>query len=112
MSTYWQYDWYLLGAIGLLTLCSFITRSGYMLFGDHLPLPDSVRRALRYAPVAALIAIIVPELLPWKQGDIPAFDIPIIAAMVAVFLFIRTRSTVLVIVSGMLTLWLLKALFS
>lgn len=113
MSTYWQYDWYTLGAIGLLTLCSFITRSGYLLFGDHLPLPDSVRRALRYAPVAALIAIIVPELLPWEQGGTPVFDIPLIlAALVAVFIFIRTRSTVLVIVSGMLTLWLLQALIN
>src|SRR5690606_22400690 len=53
-------DSYVLGAIALLTLCSLLTRAGYFLFGDHLPLTDPVRRALRYAPVAALTAIIVP----------------------------------------------------
>lgn len=110
MMTYWQYDWYLLGAIGLLIVCSFLTRVSYLLFGDHLPLPDSVRRALRYAPVAALIAIIVPELLPWEEGAPPVFDMQIVAAVVAVLVYMRTRSTVLVIVSGMLMFWLLKAL--
>ena len=66
-----QYDWYILGAIACLTVVSFLTRSGYFLFGDHLPLPDGVRRALRYAPVAALTAIILPEFLPWSAQEFP-----------------------------------------
>ncbi|HLS43330.1 MAG TPA: AzlD domain-containing protein [Paenalcaligenes sp.] len=112
MSEYWQYDWYLLGAVVLLALCSVITRAGYFLFGDHIPLPDSVRRALRYAPVAALIAIIIPELLPWAQGETPVIGIEIVAAAAAVLVYVRTRSTLMVIVSGMLVLWLLQAIFS
>ncbi len=108
----WQYDAYVLGAIALLVVCSVVTRSVYYVLGDHLPLPESVRRALRYAPVAALIAIILPELLPWGPEVAPVISLKALAALVAVFAFVRTRSPVLVIVAGMLALWLLRALFA
>jgi branched-subunit amino acid transport protein len=106
-----DYDLYILGAIGLLTLCSFLTRAGYFLFGDYMPLSESVRRALRYAPTAALIGIVVPELLPWRAGAGPVLDIKVFAALIAILVFWRTRSTVLIIVGGMVAYWLLKALF-
>ncbi|MFW7340238.1 AzlD domain-containing protein [Pollutimonas sp. H1-120] len=106
-----DYDLYILGVIGLLTLCSFLTRAGYFLFGDYFPLSESVRRALRYAPTAALIAIVVPELLPWRAGVGPVLDIKVVAALIAILIFWRTRSTVLIIVGGMMAYWLLKALF-
>lgn len=61
-------SWYVLGAILVLALCSLITRAGYMVFGDYLPLPEGVRRALRYAPAAALTGIIIPEILPLATG--------------------------------------------
>jgi|SRR5690606_10441191 len=104
-----DYDLYILGAIVFLALCSFLTRAGYFLFGDHIPLSDSVRRALRYAPTAALIGIVVPELLPWKAGVGPVFDIKVLAALVAVLLYWRTRSSLLVIVGGMVAYWILRA---
>ncbi len=62
-------EWYVLGAIALLVVCTFLTRASYHLFGHRIPLGEGVRRALRYAPAAALTAIIVPALLPWStQG--------------------------------------------
>jgi len=79
-----------------------------MLFGDYIPLPDGVRRALRYAPAAALTAIVVPDLLPWKAGLGPIFDYKLVAGIVAILVFLRTRSAVLVIVVGMLMLWGLR----
>lgn len=106
-----DYDLYILGAIGLLTLCSFLTRSAYFLFGDYLPLSESTRRALRYAPTAALVGIIVPELLPWHPGVGVQFDVKVVAALIAVGLFWRTRSTMAVIIGGMLAYWILQALF-
>jgi branched-subunit amino acid transport protein len=106
-----DYDLYVLGAIGLLTLCSFLTRAGYFLFGDYMPLSESVRRALRYAPTAALIGIVVPELLPWRAGVGPVLDIKVFAALIAILVFWRTRSTVLIIVGGMVAYWLLRAIF-
>ncbi|MEI2416677.1 AzlD domain-containing protein [Orrella sp. JC864] len=104
-------DWYVYAAIGLLALCSLITRAGYMVFGDYLPLPDGLRRALRYAPAAALTAIVVPDLLPWRAGVGPVFDLKLVAALVAVAVYLRTRNAVLVIVSGMAALWLLRWAF-
>ena len=76
-----------------------------MLFGDYVPLSDNVRRALRYAPAAALTAIVVPDLLPWKAGLGPVFDYKLVAGVLAVLVFLRTRSAVLVIIVGMLVLW-------
>ncbi|MCX5589723.1 AzlD domain-containing protein [Alcaligenes endophyticus] len=108
----WQYDAYVLGAIALLIVCSVITRTGYFVLGDYLPLPESVRRALRYAPVAALIAIILPELLPWGPETSPVISAKALAALVAVLAFVRTRNPVLVIVVGMLALWLFRALLA
>lgn len=99
---------YLLGAIVLLCLCSLITRAGFLLFGDHIPLPDRVRRALRYAPVAALAGIIVPELFPWHPDTGFHIGLPLVAALVAVVVYSRTRNTMWVIASGMLVLWAAK----
>jgi len=104
----WPSEAYVYYAILLLAVCSVVTRSGFMVFGDYLPLPDPVRRALRYAPAAALTAIIVPDLLPWSAESGPAFDYRLIAAIVSIIVFFRTRSAVLVIVSGMVSLWGLR----
>jgi branched-subunit amino acid transport protein len=99
---------YVYAAIALLTLCIVITRAGYQLFGDYLPLSDGIRRALRYAPAAALTAIIVPDLLPWKAGVGPLLDLKLLAGVVGILVFLKTRSAVLVIVCGMLVLWGLR----
>ncbi len=99
---------YVLAAIGLLALCSFLTRSGYFLFGERFPLTESVRQALRYAPVAALTAIVVPELAPWERGLAAFYDTPVLAAAVAVLCYVFSRSTLLVIVGGMAAFWLLR----
>jgi len=100
-------DNYVLAAIALLTLCCVLTRAGYFLFGDHLPLTDPVRRALRYAPVAALTAIIVPDLLPWEAGAAAVFDVKMLAAVAATLIYWRTRSTIGLMVGGMCAYWLI-----
>lgn len=101
-------DAYILAVIGLMTLCSVITRAGYFVVGNRVPLTENVRRALRYAPPAALIAIIVPELLPWASGGRAFFDVRLLAALFAVLVFVRTRSTIAVILSGMGAFWMLR----
>lgn len=111
MTGFTEYDWYILGVIAALTLCSFLTRSGYFLIGDYLPLGEGVRRALRYAPTAALIGIVVPELLPWQPSVGIVLDVRALAALVALVLYWRTRSTLVVIVGGMVAFWLLRFLF-
>lgn len=101
-------DWYILGAILVLALCSLLTRAGYMLFGDYLPLPEGLRKALRYAPAAALTGIIVPEVLPWQAGALPSLDAKAVAAVIAIVLYWKTRNSFLVIAGGMVAYWLIR----
>jgi branched-subunit amino acid transport protein len=108
-----EQDLYIAGAIGLLTLCSIVTRASFNVFGHRIPLSDRVRRALLYAPAAALTAIIVPSLLPWVPGSNAALiDEKLFAAIIAIVLFQRTRSTIIMIVGGMISFWVIQALFS
>jgi branched-subunit amino acid transport protein len=101
---------YLYSAILLLALCVVICRTGYMVFGHFFPLPPKLRSALRYAPLAALVAIIVPDVLPWTELAGPQFDLKFVAAGVSLLVFLATRNGLLVILSGMLTLWSLRGL--
>ena len=95
-------------AVVTMVACALLTRAGYMLVGSYLPLPDGLRRALRYAPLAALTAIIVPSMMPWQPGVGPVFDFKLLAGIAGTLVFLRTRNPVLLIVSGMLALWLLR----
>jgi branched-subunit amino acid transport protein len=101
---------YLYSAILLLALCVVICRTGYLVFGHYFPLPPKLRSALRYAPLAALAAIIVPDVLPWTAQTGPQFDLKFLAAGVSVVVFLVTRNGLLVILSGMLALWSLRGL--
>ena len=101
-------DWYVFAAILLLALCSVLTRASYLLFGHLMPLPDRVRSALRYAPLAALTGIVVPEILPWHVQHGPLLDLKLVAAIVSIWVYQRTRSALLLIISGMLALWLMR----
>ncbi len=100
--------WYTIGAILLLVLCSLVTRATYIVFGDYLPLSDKVRSALRYAPTAALVGIIIPEVLPWQPGTPPTFDGKAMAAVAGILLYLKTRNTLLLIAGGMVAYWLLR----
>ena len=105
-------DGYVLGAIALLTLCTFLTRAAYHLFGHRVPLSDGVRSALRYAPAAALTAIIVPILLPWGSSSPSlAIDERLFSALIAIWIFRKTRNNLVMIVGGMISFWMLRALF-
>lgn len=105
-------DGYLYAAIALLVLCTFLTRASYHLFGHRVPLSDGVRRALRYAPAAALTAIIIPIVLPWSAPDSMAtvIDQRLFAAVFAIWLFKKTRNVLIMIVGGMVAFWVLRAL--
>ncbi len=75
-----------------------------------LPLPSKLRSALRYASLAALVAIIVPDVLPWTTQSGPQFDLRFLAIGMSVLVFLATRNALLVILSGMLALWSLRGL--
>ena len=104
---------YVYAVIALLVLCSLITRVGFFLVGDHLPLRENVRRALRYAPAAALTAIIVPGILPLTpDGTMTIAVDQLLAAVACIVVCLRTRNAMLVIAVGMLVFWGLRLFFA
>ena len=55
--------WHALAAIAGLAVITVVTRSFFLIPERELPLPDWLRRGLAYAPLAALVAVIAPEIV-------------------------------------------------
>ena len=89
--------------MGLVTLG---TRSFFMFWGDRVRMPELILRSIRYAPLAAIVAILAPEILmPVGATQISQFNwaLPQIWAGLAafvVFSWLRTMLPTLII--GML----------
>lgn len=65
-------DWdTVLAAIAILGLAviTVVSRAFFMIPERELPLPDWLKRGLKYAPLAALTAVIAPEIL-MAQGQL------------------------------------------
>ena len=95
--------------IGLLTLATVIARSSLFLLGHAVKLPPKVIHALRYAPAAALAAIIAPDLL--LQGGVLNLSLmnpKLLAAIGATVFFLATRHLLGTIVVGMLLFSVLR----
>ena len=61
-------DWWTLAVIVGLTAVTVITRSFFFLSSKPWHLPRWAQRGLQYAPIAALSAVIVPEMV-MTQGQ-------------------------------------------
>ena len=57
------YDANDLGIFILIGLATTLPRASFIVLGNRVTLPSRVQRALRYAPAAALAAIVVPDVL-------------------------------------------------
>jgi branched-subunit amino acid transport protein len=49
--------------IALLTLVIFVSRNLFVIFGERFQLKGRLSQALDFAPLAALVAIVVPEFV-------------------------------------------------
>ena len=56
-------------AIVGLALITLLSRAFFMIPRQEVPLPDWLKRGLKYAPLAALSAVIAPEIL-MTQGEL------------------------------------------
>lgn len=56
-------------AIAGLAVLTVVTRGFFFLSEREIPIPDWLRQGLRYAPLAALAAVIVPEIV-LSQGEL------------------------------------------
>jgi branched-subunit amino acid transport protein len=90
-------------------LVAFLSRAIFVLPGSHLRLPATAERVLRYAPAAALMAIVAPDLA-FVQGalSISIENPKLIAGLVAFGLAAGTRNILLTIAGGMAVLLFLR----
>jgi branched-subunit amino acid transport protein len=100
--------WLTMLAIGAIT---FAIRLSFIVLLDRLHLPVVVGQALRFVPVAALTAIVVPGLL-MREGTIDASptNVRLIAGIVAIVVAWRTKNALLTIAAGMAALWAFQIL--
>lgn len=100
-------DWlYATGVIVGLTACTVVTRGLFILPKRTLPLPERVKTALRYAPIAALVGVIAPEiLLPTVLG---AAWVKVGGAAAAAVYFYARRDILGTILVGMTAYALLR----
>ncbi|WP_437958387.1 AzlD domain-containing protein [Sorangium sp. So ce119] len=85
-----------------LALITLFTRSFFLFPEEDLPMPGWLRRGLRYAPLAALAAVIVPEVLMTQGHMIATFQDARLPASVAASVYYFSRRDILgTIVTGM-----------
>jgi branched-subunit amino acid transport protein len=100
--------WGVMIALGALT---FLTRLSFIALAGRWDMPPLFSRALRFVPVAILTAIVVPELvLHTGTLDVSLTNARLLAGLIAIFVAWRTKNTVLTIVIGMATFWVLQAI--
>ena len=94
-------DWHTLLAILGLAVITVATR-GFFLYPDReLPLPAWLKQGLRYAPLAALAAVVAPEVLLTDNHLIGSFkDARIFATLAASAYFFWRRGILGTIVTG------------
>ena len=92
-----------------LTAITIVTRAFFLFSDRELVLPDWVNRGLRYAPLAALAAVVVPEVVMSNGQLIDTWqDARLYAVAASTAYYFWRRGILGTIVSGMLVLVPLK----
>jgi branched-subunit amino acid transport protein len=92
-----------------LALLTLVTRAFFLLPRRAMPLPEWLQQGLRYAPLAALVAVVVPEVL-LTQGQWAATwkDPRIYSALVAAGYYFWRRGILGTILSGTAVMLVLR----
>ncbi len=99
--------WLIMIGIGLLT---FATRLSFIALLARLSVPQGLKRALRFIPVAVLSAIIAPELAAYNGVlNLSPLNPRLLAGLIATAVAYKTKNVIVTIVAGMFALWVLQA---
>lgn len=101
-----------LWTIALLAgLATYLIRLSVIALASRMELPIWLLRVLRFVPMAALTAIIVPEVA-YRDGALALGpgNPRLLAALVATLVAWKTRNALWTIGLGMVALWLFSAL--
>ena len=101
--------WMTIAAIAGLTVVSILTRGFFMIPQREVPIPAWLREALRYAPLAALVAVLLPEIAMTGDHLIATWkDARIYATATGILVFCTTRSLLGTILAGSAVLLALR----
>jgi branched-subunit amino acid transport protein len=99
-------------AIVGLAVITLLTRGLFLIPEREVPLPAWLQQGLRYAPLAALVAVVAPEVVMTQGELIGTFrDARLPAVVVATAYFFWRRDILGTILSGTAVLLVLKLVF-
>lgn len=95
-------DVWTLSVIAGLAVVTVLARSFFFISSRAWQLPDWAQRGLQYAPIAALSAVVVPEIIT-VQGELVSTwqDARLYAAAVGVVAYFCRRDVLVTILAGM-----------
>lgn len=100
-----QLTWDVLLVLVGLGLVTLLSRGFFLMPQREWPLPDWLRKGLRYAPLAALTAVVAPEVV-MHQGQVidTLKDARLYAALAGALWFVWRRDILGTIVAGMVVM--------
>lgn len=96
--------WFIFLLIGLATT---LPRASFIVLGQRATLPPTLQRSLRYAPAAALAALVLPDLLV-SGGQLAPFNPKLAGGLAAILVALRWRNPWLPFLAGMAALHLAR----
>ena len=102
---------WLWAAFLVAALATHIPRGSFIVAGGRIRLPNALQRALRYAPAAALAALVIPDIL-LVGGALQPINPKFFATFAVFTVALRWRNPWLPFIAGMATVWLLKPLLT
>jgi branched-subunit amino acid transport protein len=97
-----QDDLWMFGVIIGLSVVTVVARSFFFLSNQDWQLPHWAQRGLQYAPIAALSAVVVPEIVMSQGALITTWqDARLFAAAAGMVIYFSKRDVLLTIIGGM-----------
>ena len=95
-------DLWTLAVIVGLALVTVLTRSFFFISSKHWQLPHWAQRGLQYAPIAALSAVVIPEIITVQGVLVSTWqDARLFAALMGAGVYFWRRDVLLTILAGM-----------
>jgi branched-subunit amino acid transport protein len=97
-----QDDFWMFGVIMGLSVVTMVARSFFFLSNQDWQLPHWAQRGLQYAPIAALSAVVVPEIVMSQGVLITTWqDARLFAAAAGILIYFAKRDVLMTIIGGM-----------
>lgn len=99
--------------IGILALSTLLIRGSFLLFPKSTRLPKRFNAALPFVPAAVLAALVSPAVFRLQDSvEFTTLTPRLVAAGLALVIAWRTNNILFTLLSGMLSLWVMRWLLN